>query len=366
MHVAMIIDDERLEQEQSMLARLCIGLLAEGMLVTRIVSDRPKPESIGISEQRLALAPRISTTMHVLPWMRRPRTLRVMEQLDRSIPDVLYAVGEGAWGLGIDLGIEIERPVVIDVSSTAQVETAPKPDRAPPVAGYVASSHALARMLGERVEKELVSAVPIGVSIPPQPRKCEIDPDRPLALGIIGKARDVRAYAVLLEAIALTTQRGIELEVILELSGPREHEIWKHAERLDIIRCVSAIGEASLYRTLMTRCDALLLPERTGQPRSIMLEAMVLGIPVIALADPAVDMLVNGETADLVGSMRKDDWAGLLARLVDDPEHSRAIGQGARSFISAHHKSSDQVNRLIHVLDRASTGGTMRFQAAKP
>jgi hypothetical protein len=56
MHVAMIIDEERLRQEHTMLNRLAVGLIDQGVRLTRIVPDRLEVEAVWRSEQRIALA----------------------------------------------------------------------------------------------------------------------------------------------------------------------------------------------------------------------------------------------------------------------------------------------------------------------
>src|SRR5688572_2055850 len=126
MHVAFIIDQERLEREQAMLNRLSIGLMVEGVQLTRIVPEAMTGDVIDEGEQRVALVARIEAPMSVLPWMRQARVNTIAEEMSRPLPDILYAVGEMAWTLGIDLGQRLERPVLLDVCSMAQAQSAPR------------------------------------------------------------------------------------------------------------------------------------------------------------------------------------------------------------------------------------------------
>ncbi len=364
MHVAIIIDQERLSQEQSMLNRLCIGLITEGTPVTRIVPDCALPDSADKAEKRMALAKRIETPMRVLLWMRRARIDRIAEKVEKSPPDVLYAVGEQAWPLGMELGIALQRPVLIDVCSPRQAQVAPLVKRESAIAGYVACSAAIAGMLKQRVDASLVSVAPFGVAIPTEPREA-LPKDEVPAMAVIGGARDVRAYEQMFEGMSQLVREGAGFHVFLELRGPLEHDVWRRAEKLDVLPFISAIGEASLYRSLLTRCHLLLMPERYGELRSLMLEAMALGIPIIARKDPAVDVLIEGATAMLIEQGTAAEWLDRLRGALREPEKANGVGESARRQVEAHHRSSDQVNRLLETLTRTCTGGTVKF-AAKP
>ena len=104
------------------------------------------------------------------------------------------------------------------------------------------------------------------------------------------------------------------------------------------------------------------MPERYGELRSLLLEAMAFGIPVIAGDDPFLDMLVDGESATIVTQSDAEGWARQLQRLLTDTEAARAIGQAGRRRIAADHRSSDQVSRLIEQFHRITTGGVYLFE----
>jgi len=365
MHVALIIDQERLAQEQSMLNRLCIGLMAEGAQVTRIVPDVMPGENVGEGEQRVALAARIEAPMRVLPWMRRTRINQIAETLEKSAPDAFYAIGQGAWALGLELAKGIERPLLIDVCSAEQVKVAPRPRVSPRIAGYIAPCHAIAEMLRRRVDTSLVSMVPMGVSLPPGPRPILGQPDQAASLAILGSGRDMQAYEALLRGLSQVVQQIATMQIFVELRGPHEHAIWQRAEQLGLIGSISAIGEASVYRSLLVGCDLMLIPERLGELRSMMLEAMALGMPVIASRDDALDMLSDGETACFVSRPEPAEWSRQTLALLEDPAKARALGLRARQTVTTHHRSSDQVARLMETLERVQSGGPYRFSPAR-
>ena len=349
-----------------MLNRLCIGLMAEGVQVTRVVPDTALPDAVDQLEQRIALAPRIETPMRVLPWLRAQRTSRVVEQLEKKMPDALYAVGQRAWGLGNELAAQFERPVLIDVSLPDQVRVAPRPMDASTIAGYVASTPEVGKALSARIDPALISLVPMGVALPSSlPHPPDVD-NRPIAIAVIGSGRDTKAYQVVLDAIKRIVSDGVAVQVFLELRGPNEHELWRLAGKLDLLGVVTVIGDASLHRSLVIECDVVVLPDAPGEPRSIILEAMAHAIPVIARRDDMLASLINEQTASVFTGHDSATIALEISKMCQSDEAARQLGERGRAWIEVHHRSSHQVQKLFKTFEQVFSGGAMRMNAIAP
>lgn len=361
MHLALILDEERLAHEHAMINRLSVGLIAEGVTVTSIVPDTFAAETADEDEQRIALAARIPTSLRVLPWMRGERRGRLEEAFERKVPDVIYAVGEQGWSLGRDVARSFDRPLLLDLWSAGQLRRLGRRRTGDEVAGYTAPTQHLADAMRDRVDPRLVFLVPMGVGLPGEPRTVLADPDRSIALTVTGGGRDVRSYEAMLRGLSRVIKEMPQIQVFLELDGPHEHEIWRSARRLGLLENVSAITNAARHRALLTRCDLLLVPEQYGEVRSIVLEAMAFGMPVVASEDPFLDMLVDGKTAVVVAEANPDAWARPLRRLLTEPEAARALGLAGRERVAVDHRSSDQVARLIDVLERLTSAEGYRF-----
>jgi glycosyltransferase involved in cell wall biosynthesis len=268
--------------------------------------------------------------------------------------------------LALDLAEALDRPVLLDVCSMAQAKAAAKvgAHRGPgvAVAGYVAPCRPIADALGRRVDTGLVSVVPVGVAAPAQPREIADDPRRDVALAVIGGARDLPAYDALFVALSRLLHDDSDIQVMLELSGPYEHEIWMRAERLGLLRSISALASASSYRPLLTRCDLLLLPEREGELRSIMLEAMAVGVPIIAAHNPVCDVLVDRETAFVVNGVDSGSWTDAIRQALTEPAQTKSIAQRAREAVIASNRSTEQMTKLIQTLERTLSGGSYPFR----
>jgi hypothetical protein len=364
MHVAAIIDEERLAHERPMLDRLLVALINDDARITRVL-PRESDAQPGPDDSRLGLTPRIHAPMRVLPWMRRQRIEAIVEAMSSALPDVIHVVGERAWGLALELAGEIDRPVTIDVWSSALVRRVPHGRAARHVGGYVAATQPIAQALRRRVGEELVWLVRPGVAAAkPRAERAARAATDTIALAIIGGGRDMPAYRAVLAALSRVMTQMPHVQAVLELRGPHEHEIWRVVQRLDLLGRVSSITDAALHRPLLTQCDFLLLPERVGEVQSLVLEAMALGMPVVASEDPALDMLIADGTAALVAGAKAAEWVQALQRLLSQPTEARELGERGRAHVLEHHRSSSQAAGLRRLFERIISGGAYRFKAA--
>jgi hypothetical protein len=352
MRLAMIIDAQRLAVEQRLINRLGVGLMAEGVELVRITPEGLHREALDEGERRIALAQRIEAPMRVMPWLRAARIRRLAMALEAAPPDVLYLVGADTWALGLDLAAVLDRPALIDVYSPAIAQAAPKPRTSAHIAGYVAPCEGIAQHAIARLGNDLVHMVPMGVSANRRDRSVWGNGERVHSMAVLGSASDVNAYLALFEGLADVFAHHGSLEVFVELRGAREHEIWRNAERLNLLGRMSIIGSGAEHRPLLLRCDLLALPEGRGELRSLMLEAMAGEIPVVAANDPSLEMLRDGDTARIIPNAAGRQWSTALHELLETPETARALGARARDLVIARHRSSNQVAGLVALIER--------------
>lgn len=362
-HIALIIDDERLLHERIMLSRLCVGLIDVGCTLTRIVPAQPETTGDEPGHSELGLAARINVPMNVLPWMRKQRAQGIAQTLQRAMPDVLYAVGYESWQVALDLTKQIERPVALNVWCTQLLRQLPHHRSAEYINAYIAPTRRLVDALRERVEPELVSYVPQGVAVPPEPWPVFAGADQTVSLAVVGGGADLVSYRALLGGLSRVFGEHGNVHVFMELRGPQQHEIWRHANRLEMLSRVSAITDAAQFRTLLTQCDVLILPERMGELRSLVLEAMAMGLPVIAARDPMLNMLVSGETALVVEEPEPEPWSEAIRKLLSSHDFARELGLAGRRYVQENHRSSDQVAALLETLGQVVHGGSIDFMS---
>ncbi len=132
-------------------------------------------------------------------------------------------------------------------------------------------------------------------------------------------------------------------------------------QTLSLLGHISAIDDAALLRPLITGCDVFVIPERFGQVRSLLIQAMAFGMPVVASDDPFLDMLVGDETALIVSEADPDEWADQLRRVITGPDLAHRLGASARSWVADHHQSQDQIGKLVAAFEGIMSGGAHNF-----
>ncbi len=357
MHIALIVDEERLESEESLYRGICAGLIANGVQLTVVV---PKPAGEVLAQEPDEIE-RIEIRMKVPLWMRRTRAHQVAGMLESGVPDLLHAMGEDAWKVGLDLARVLDRPVTLDLWAAEQVARVPHSRSSKHVAAYVAPTEPIAELLRQRVDAELVSHVPIGVVATSSVPSVLQRHDESIGLAIVGTGRDIVAYRAMLTGLSRVTRELPQIQACLELRGPYEHEIWRLARRLDLLGHISTIVNAARHRPLLRGCDLLIWPERLGVVRSLLLEVMASGLPVLAAKDPNLDMLIHQQTAHLVDEPDPDEWARRLRQLLGEPEAARRLGASARAWVATNNRLVDHVSGLQRAFGQVISGGAHAF-----
>jgi hypothetical protein len=309
----------------------------------------------------MGLATRLEAPFRVLPWMKRLRTSYLVERLQKSPPDVMYAVGLNAWSLATDLGKALQVPVILDVWTHRLISRVPHGARARSMAGFVAPTQSIAQALAQRVGAELVSLVPMGVAARNPSESASRATSADPTVAILGDSRDIAAYRAMLAGLSRTVREHQRLQMFLELHGPHEHDVWREAGRLNLLGQISALSDLSRYRRLLVGCQVVLMPERSGDLRSVSLEAMAQSSAFVVAAETPLDMFVNGETAVCVDAMNPDDWASAVLRLLADAEERGRLGASAHRLVMAHHRSSNQVEGLLATFESVVRGGAIPF-----
>jgi glycosyltransferase involved in cell wall biosynthesis len=112
----------------------------------------------------------------------------------------------------------------------------------------------------------------------------------------------------------------------------------------------------------MLHADMLVAPQALGVARSLTLQAMAQGIPVVAQIDPWLDYLIDGQTARLLDHPDADHWRKVLCELLADLEQLQFISRRSREWIDEYHVPALQVQETISVY-RQLSGESIPFSA---
>ena len=137
--------------------------------------------------------------------------------------------------------------------------------------------------------------------------------------------------------------------------GPLAREVAKRVEDLDLGAHVQLQGWLDLdaRRRALARADAFVCPDLSGAADPTLMQAMAMGLPVIA-ADWGEAAALAGEGAGLLVGPRTrrqlvEELAGVMHRVASSPELRRELGERARSHARTEFDWSQRVDRLLDV-----------------
>ena len=210
------------------------------------------------------------------------------------------------------------------------------------VAAVVAiSSDVRRRLLAAGVREERIILVPSGVEAP---EGFPTGAGRSAARGRFGAGEGDWLVAtvaalehrkgidVLLDSLALPA--GRRLRLVVAGDGSRRVDLERRAVERGVADRIVFLGERSQVADLLAAADAFALPSRREGLGVAVLEAMAMGLPVVASRVGGIsDAVVEGETGWLVRAEDPGSLAEALARLAQAPETAREMGRRGRERV---------------------------------
>ncbi len=334
MSVALLCGPTRCVEEPAMLQRLAVGLMNEGVAITSIWPTGSQ------DTQRSSLVPRMSIDIPVSWLMRSRRRRLVTEELAALEVNQLVAFGGAAQQLATDVAPALGAAVLVEVASMAAAERC---RRSAPVDVWLASSPSIHRRLAERIDAQRTAFVPMGVATGGE--RAPHGEAGPVSIAVLDGGGDVATMREVMQGLRSVIAPN-DTRVFMELQGAGQHRCWRAVRDAGLLDHVSCIASAAAVRSLIAECDLVVLPTRQCGIRTVLLEAMLHGVPVLAPPIPGLDMLIDGETSMVV----KDQWGEALGRILEDVALRQRLGEAASKLIASHYSSTAQVESFTRAL----------------
>lgn len=154
--------------------------------------------------------------------------------------------------------------------------------------------------------------------------------DDDIAVTTIANLRWTKDYPTLLRAAASVLEAHPRVVVLAAGQGPLESEVRREAAELGLGDRFRLLGYVSDAGALLSASDVFVLASRVEGFPIALLEAMAMGLPVVATAVGGTPRAVtNGVEGLLVEAGRPDALAAAIADLVGDGERRRSFGEAA-------------------------------------
>lgn len=193
-----------------------------------------------------------------------------------------------------------------------------------------------------------------------------------LLLGVVAQLTPWKGQDTAIEALRMLREEGRDARLLLigsakfVASSTRfDNEGYLAGLRELVARAgledhVSWLGEREDVPELMRALDVLLLPSWEEPFGRALIEAMALGVPVIAtnVGGPP-EILEDGREGVLLAPREPAAWAQAVARLADDPDRAAAIGAAGRHRVHRQFTVARHLDAVLALYAQAVAGANV-------
>ncbi|MFC1590027.1 glycosyltransferase [Candidatus Omnitrophota bacterium] len=181
----------------------------------------------------------------------------------------------------------------------------------------------------------------------------------PLRILSVGRLATMKGYRFLIEACSILKKEGTDFSCNIIGNGPLKKGIEKQIKDSGLEDKVRVLGAITEERLLEEYESALIFAlacvptnERDTQDGlpAVLVEAMAIGIPVIATSLSGIpELVINDQTGILVPIKDPDAIAGAVKKLYNDRDLMIRLARNARKKVEAEFDIRKNVDRLMKV-----------------
>lgn len=197
----------------------------------------------------------------------------------------------------------------------------------------------------EELEDKLRSPANAGV-----PQK-----DSELWIGCVGQLSLRKGQDLLIQSFARLAADHPTARLILIGGGPMRKKFNEVSRRAGVASWIVFAGRVPYAPQIIAQCDIYVQPSRWDPVPRAMLEAMALGVPVIASAVTGIPEIIEDDrTGLLIQKENVNQLTASLKKLLQNPGLRKKLGQEGREFVRSH-CTMDSIAEEI--LQRVGGGG---------
>lgn len=177
-----------------------------------------------------------------------------------------------------------------------------------------------------------------------------IDPDRPVLVHV-GRVAHEKNIDFLLQVVALVRQTIPDVLLLIVGEGPAQPHLERLVKQLDLKANIRFVGYLDRKRELLD-CyragDLFVFASRTETQGLVLLEAMALGVPVVAFAAMGTRDILNAQRGAWVTEDHPQPFAEAVQNLLANPVRRAQLAQDAREYAQTW-SAREQAQKLVEV-----------------
>ena len=177
--------------------------------------------------------------------------------------------------------------------------------------------------------------------------------DLPLIVAV-GRYVGQKDHLLLVDALAALAAGGRRFRALIVGFGPLEQELGARVRAHGLGDAVTLTGGRADAVELIATADVLAHTAVWEALPLVLLEAMALGVPIVAVTATGVsDLVHDGVTGLLVSERSPTMIAAALERVLADRELGKRLGEGGRAFVAENHSFERMIDEHLTVYRRA-------------
>ena len=171
--------------------------------------------------------------------------------------------------------------------------------------------------------------------------------DNHLVVGYAGRLSEEKGLRPLMQAFGMLVQMRPQCRLWLIGDGPLRPELQKLADSAGISEHITFLGFRQDVEELMMGMDVFVLPSFTEGTPMALLEAMSLGIPVVASAVGQIPKIVSsGENGLLISAGDISELSKSVLKIFDDKAFARQLSEKAFKTVEKKYSTHVWIKKL--------------------
>ena len=177
-------------------------------------------------------------------------------------------------------------------------------------------------------------------------------PDDAFLLGSVGRLSEGKGHKHVIAAIDIIAETGIPVHLTLVGDGPLQRDLLQQSSEIGWGSRVHFFGKRFDVPDVMAAFDVFVHPSLWEGFGVVLLEAMALGLPIVASDVGAIpEIVLNGQTGLLVPPGDPPGLAAGIMRLYRDPKLANQLGRAGKSRLAQHFSLNEMVRKTIEVYE---------------
>jgi len=178
-----------------------------------------------------------------------------------------------------------------------------------------------------------------------------------LLFGFVGRFSPGKGHEELLDAVAILKAQGRVFHAVIVGEASYGEETYATAIRtrahtLGLDSCLTFLGYRADIPSVMSAFDVLVFPSHAESFGVVLIEAMAMGLPVVATnCDGVLDIVVDGETGIMVPPKNGGRLAEAMDALIRDGSRRARLGAAGRRRAEELFDQQKQITRLEAVYE---------------